>query len=137
MSKYRTRSLAHRHLNTSRPFAILVSLGDFLIRRILEDVAARERETCFLKTAIPQIFTTSTCLVRRRRTLLWDLLLSALPDSKTGGDVGLKYVSLTLVIVILAGIAFWNYLFFRVQSLHYSSLWVHFTRSLRSICSSD
>jgi benzodiazapine receptor len=107
----------------SRTFAILVSLGVCVIGAILEGAAAGKNvKPVFSKLRFPKYspplpvwYGIGVLYYAIHFSLLYRIL-------GHDGDVGLRYVSLTLVIIILAANAFWNYLFFRAQSLSYSSL---------------
>ena len=107
----------------SRTFAILLSLGVCVIGAILEGAAAGKNvKPVFSKLRFPKYspplpvwYDVGVLYYATYFSLLYRIL-------RHDGDVGLTYVSLTLVIIILAANAFWNYLFLRVQSLRYSSL---------------
>lgn len=102
-------------------FAILISLGICLISAVLEGLfAGKNVKSFFAKLRFPSysaplwvwyvigVVYYAICFFILYRILRHD------------GDTSLKYVSSTLLVVMMGLNAFWNYLFFRVQNLFLS-----------------
>lgn len=104
----------------SKTFAILISLGICAVGAILEGVAAGKNvKPVFAKLRFPPYspplsvwYVVGIFYYLTYFSLLYQIF-------RHDGDDGLRYLSLTLVLIILAANAFWNYLFFRVQNLFY------------------
>jgi tryptophan-rich sensory protein len=101
--------------------AILISLGSCFVGAILEGIAAGKNvKPLFARLRFPSysaplwiwyiigVLYYTTCFFVIYRILRHD------------GDTVLKNASLTLVLVIMAANAFWNYLFFRAQNFFQS-----------------
>ena len=107
----------------SRSYAILVSLGICAIGAILEGVAAGKNvRPVFAKLRFPPYspplsvwYVVGIFYYATYFSLLYQIL-------RHDGDVGFRYVSVTLILIILAANAFWNYLVFRAQNLFHSFL---------------
>lgn len=107
----------------SRTAAILVSLGVCVVGAILEGAAAGKNvKPVFAKLRFPRFspplrvwYCIGVLYYATYCSLLYRLL-------RHDGDEGLAYISLVLVIAILAANAFWNYLFFRAQNLLSASI---------------
>jgi translocator protein len=99
-----------------------MSLGICAIGAILEGVAAGKNvRPVFAKLRFPPYspplsvwYVVGIFYYATYFSLLYQIL-------RHDGDEGLRHISLTLVLVILAANAFWNYLFFRAQNLFYCS----------------
>ncbi|MCI0388991.1 MAG: tryptophan-rich sensory protein, partial [Acidobacteria bacterium] len=105
----------------SATFAILTSLGICVIAATLEGVAAGKNvKPFFAKLRWPSysaplwvwyvigVLYYATCFFIIYRILEYD------------GDTVLKDISLTLILIMMAANALWNYIFFRAQNLFYS-----------------
>jgi len=109
--------------------AILISLGICVVGAILEGVAAGKNvKSFFAKLRFPPyspplwvwyiigVFYYATCFFIIYRIVIHD------------GDAVLKYIALTLILVIMAVNAVWNYIFFRAQNLYLSFIsWIPYS----------
>lgn len=107
----------------SKIFAIVVSLGICAIGAVLEGAAAGKNvKGVFAKLRFPRFspplpvwYGVGVFYYATYFSVLYRIL-------RHDGDAGLRYMSLALVITILAANAFWNYLFFRAQNLLSASI---------------
>jgi len=102
-------------------YAILMSLGICVIAAILEGLFAGKNVKTFLKKLrtpryAPPLWAwviTGVCYYATCFTILYRIF-------RHDGDASIKYIALTLLLVVMAVNAFWNYFFFRLENLFYS-----------------